>query len=62
MEELLDSLWFKILDLIGLFESIFDFIFTTLNFFGPTFAISMIALFTVIITKFLTKIIKTKRY
>ena len=62
MEELLDSLWFKILDLVGLFESLFDFIFAPLNFFGPAFAISMIALFTVIITKFLTKIIKTKRY
>ncbi len=62
MEELLDSLWFKIIELIGLFESLLDFIFVPLNFFGPAFAISMIALFTVIITKFLTKIIKTKRY
>ncbi len=62
MEELLDSLWFKILAFIGLFKSLLDFIFAPLNFFGPAFAISMIALFTVIITKFLTKIIKTKRY
>ncbi len=62
MEKLLDSLWFKILDLIGLFESLFDFIFAPLNFFGPAFAISVIAFLTVIITKFLSKIVKTKRY
>jgi uncharacterized membrane protein (DUF106 family) len=62
MEELLDSLWFKILDLIGLFESLFDYVFAPLNFFGPAFAISVIAFLTVIITKILTKIVKTKRY
>jgi len=62
MEELLDSLWFKILDLISLFESLLDFIFAPLNFFGPAFAISVIAFLTVIITKILTKIVKTKRY
>ena len=62
MEELLDSLWLKILDLIGLFDSLLDFIFAPLNFFGPAFAISVIAFLTVIITKILTKIVKTKRY
>ncbi|MDY6792899.1 MAG: hypothetical protein SWH54_16665 [Thermodesulfobacteriota bacterium] len=62
MEQLLDSLWFKILDLIDFFESFFDFVFAPLNFFGPAFAISVIALLTVVITKILTKLIKTKRY
>ena len=62
MEELLDSLWFKILDLIGLFESLFDFVFAPLNFLGPAFAISVIAFITVVITKILTKTVKTKRY
>jgi len=62
MEELFDSLWFKILDFIGVVESLLDFIFAPLNFFGPAFAISVIAFFTVIITKILTKIVKTKRY
>jgi len=62
MEELFDSLWFKILYLIGLFESFFDFIFAPLNFFGPGFAISVIAFLTVVITKILTKIVKTKRH
>jgi len=62
MEELLDNIWFKILDLIGVIESFLDFIFAPLNFFGPAFAILIIAFITVGITKILTKIIKTKRY
>jgi uncharacterized membrane protein (DUF106 family) len=62
MEELLDNLWLKTLDFIGAVESLFDFIFAPLNFFGPAVAISIIAFITVGITKFLTKIIKTKRY
>ena len=62
MEKLLDNLWFKILYLIGAIESLFDFIFAPLNFFGPAVAILVIAFFTVIITKILTKIVKTKRY
>lgn len=62
MEELLDRLWFNILDLIGLFESLFNFVFAPLNFFGPALAISVIALLTVLITKLLTKLVKTKRY
>lgn len=62
MEQLLDSLWFNILDLIGFIVSFFDFIFAPLNFLGPAAAISVIALLTVVITKILTKLIKTKRY
>jgi len=62
MEEFLDILWVKILDLIQYFFSFLDYIFGPLNYFGPAFAISMVALFTVMTAKFLTKIIKTKRY
>ena len=62
MEELLDILWFKILDLIHYFANFLDFIFAPLNLLGPAFAISVIAFLTVIITKILTKIVKTKRY
>ena len=62
MEELLDSLWFKILDLIHYFANFLDFIFAPLNLLGPAFAISVIAFLTVVITKILTKLIKTKRY
>ena len=62
MEELLDSLWFKILDLIHYFFCFLDYIFAPLNFLGPAFAILTIAFTTVVITKFLTKVFKTKRY
>ena len=62
MDALLDILWLKILHLIVLFESFFDFVFAPLNYFGPAFAISIIAFTTILITKFLTKVFKTKRY
>ncbi len=62
MEELLDSLWFKILDLIHYFFCFLDYIFAPLNFLGPAFAILTIAFTTVLITKILTKVFKTKRY
>jgi len=62
MEDLLDALWFKILDLIHYVANFLDLIFAPLNFFGPVIAISTIAFITVILTKILTKIFKTKRY
>jgi len=62
MEELLDSLWFKILDLINHFVCFLDYIFAPLNFLGPVFAILIIAFITVVITKILTKVFKTRRY
>ena len=62
MEDFLDALWFKIVDLIHYIQSLLDAIFTPLNFFGPAIAISTIAFITVIITKILTKTFKTKRY
>ena len=62
MEEFLDSLWFKILDLIHYFVYFLDYIFAPLNFLGPVFAISIIAFITVVITKILTRTFKTRRY
>ncbi len=62
MEEFLDSLWFKILDLIHYFVCFLDYIFAPLNFLGPVFAILIIAFITVVITKILTKVFKTRRY
>ena len=62
MEEFLDSLWFKILDLIHYFVCFLDYIFAPLNFLGPVFAISIIAFITVVITKILTRTFKTRRY
>ena len=62
MEDFLDSLWFKILVLVGHIKTFLDFIFAPLNSLGPTFAIFAIAFVTVIITKILTKTFITKRY
>ena len=62
MEGLLDALWFKILGLIHCVVNFLDLVFAPLNYFGPAVAISTIAFITVILTKILTKIFKTKRY
>ena len=62
MEDFLDNLWFKIMDLIHYLVCFLDYIFTPLNFLGPVFAISIIAFITVIITKILTRIFTTRRY
>lgn len=62
MEGLLDALWLKIVDIVHCIKQFLDVISAPLNFFGPVIAISTIALITVILTKILTKIFKTKRY
>ena len=62
MEGLLDALWLKIVDIVHCIKQLLDVISAPLNFFGPVIAISTIALITVILTKILTKIFKTKRY
>jgi len=62
MEEFLDGLWFKIMDLIHNIVCFLDYIFTPLNFLGPVFALSIIAFITVVITKILTRIFTTRRY
>ena len=62
MEEALDILWFKIVAAVHYIKTFLDFIFAPLNSLGPTFAIFAVALLTVLIAKFLTKHIKTKRY
>jgi len=62
IEEFLDSLWFKTVDLVHHLKDFLDGIFAPLNSLGPAIAIFTIALITVVIAKFLTKTIKTKRY
>jgi len=62
MDELLDIIWFKIIDIIYYIQNLFDLVFSPLNSFGPGIVIFTIALITVLITKFLTKKFKTKRY
>ena len=62
MDKILDSLWLKIEILINYMKTSFDLVFAPLNALGPAVAILIIALVTVVITKFLTKIYRTRRY
>jgi hypothetical protein len=62
MEDVLDIVWLKILVLIHAFVKGLDFIFTPLNPLGPAVVILVIVLLTVVSTKFLSRIYKTKRY
>jgi hypothetical protein len=62
MEEFLDIVWLKILFLIQYFVKCLDFILAPLNPFGPAVKILVVVVFTVAVTKFLSKIYKTKRY
>ena len=62
MEEFLDILWFKTVDLVHHIKDLLDGIFAPLNALSPAIAIFSIAFMTVVIAKFLTKTIQTKRY
>ena len=62
MDELLDIIWFKIIDIIYYIKNLFDLVFSPLNSLGPGIVIFTIALITLLIVKFLTKNFKTKRY
>jgi hypothetical protein len=62
MEEFLDIVWLKILILVQYFARALDFIFAPLNPFGPAVKILFVVFITVAVTKFLSKIYKTKRY
>ena len=62
MEDLLDFLWFKTVDLGHHIRIFLDGIFAPLNTLGPAIAIFIIAFITVVIAKLLARIIKTKRY
>ena len=62
MDELLDIIWFKIIDIIYYIKNLFDLVFSPLTSLGPGIVIFTIALITLLIVKFLTKNFKTKRY
>ena len=62
MEAFLDILWHHILVAVGYATSLLDLVFSPLNALGPAVAICVIALITVIITKFLSSKFKTRRY
>ncbi len=61
MENLFDVIWFKILDLIYFARGLMDNLFSPLHLLGPAFTIAIIALLTVLLTKLLTRLYKTKR-
>ena len=62
MEAFLDSLWLYIVVAVQYAKTALDFVFRPLNALGPAFAVSTIALITVVIAKFLSKRFKTRRY
>jgi hypothetical protein len=62
MDAFFDMLWFKILIGVQHLKSFMDIIVSPLNALGPAVSIFAIAFAAVLVTKFLTKIIKTKRY
>jgi uncharacterized membrane protein (DUF106 family) len=62
MDALLDAIWYKIVTGIHHLKDLLDFIFGPLNTLGPAVAILLIALVTVVITKSLSKVFKTRRY
>ena len=62
MEEILDLIWFKIEGGIQVLKLCLDALFSPLTILGPAVMISVIALLTVLLTRFLAKTFKTKRY
>ena len=62
MEDVFDIVWLKILTIIHAFVKGLDVIFTPLNPLGPAVVILVIVLLTVLSTKLLSNIYKTKRY
>lgn len=62
MEDVFDIVWLKILTVIHAFVKGLDLIFAPLNPLGPAVVILVIVLLTVVSTKLLSNIYKTKRY
>ncbi len=62
MDELLDSLWLKIVEAANYAVAALDFVFSPLDYLEPTAAVFVIAGLTVALTKFLSAKFKTKRY
>ncbi len=62
MDDVLDIVWLKILVLVHAVVKGLNFLLAPLNFLGPAAAISVIVILTIALTKFLSRIYKTKRY
>ncbi|MEA2114445.1 MAG: hypothetical protein U9P36_03550 [Thermodesulfobacteriota bacterium] len=58
----MDSLWNNIMAMIQYGASLLDQLLTPLHVFGPIFILTLLAILTVLITKFLNRVIITKRY
>ena len=58
----MDIIWFKIVVGIQWLKALLDVVFGPLNTLGPAVAILAIALITVVLTKILSRIFKTRRY
>lgn len=62
MTHLLDQLWFKILEGVHALKGVLDSLLNPLNLLGPAVPIFVVALATVVLTKLLSRYVKTKRY
>ena len=62
MEAFMDAVWMKILDVVLYLKDFLDVIFGPVNGLGPAVAVSTIALVTVFLTKFLSRVYQTKRH
>lgn len=62
MQALLDSIWLNIVSLLEAGRSFLDLVFSPLNTLGPALAIALVALVTVVITKVLRRLYKTRRH
>lgn len=62
METFLDILWLKIITGFQYTGESLYYVLSSLHFFGPAFVISLLAVITVCITKWLNRVIITKRF
>jgi uncharacterized membrane protein (DUF106 family) len=62
MDAFMDSLWLKIEAGVHFLRGLLDIAFSPLHALGPVVTISVIALVTVLVTKVLTKTIRTRRF
>lgn len=62
MEEFLDIVWFKIMDIVQVLVRGMDAAVAPFNVLGPAVVIFMLVFFTVCLTKFFKRVFTTKRY
>lgn len=62
MEAFMDDIWMRIVDAILYLKDLLDVVFGPLNDLGPAVAVSTVALITVLLTKFLSRVYRTKRH